>query len=425
MPQRHGCDGPWYDIARRARCANRRGKRAAGGPGPRMAAGLTTAALPNPAPSSPAVLQVLPALVSGGVERGTLEIAEALVGAGFRALVASAGGPMVPALERLGARHVTLPLDRKSPLALWSNAAALAALARREGVTILHARSRAPAWAALLAARRSGARFVTTYHGSYNEGVPGKRLYNSVMARGERVIAISRFIAGLIAERHRIDLARVRVIPRGMDARQFDPAVVAPARVAALRVAWHVPQGGPPVVMLPGRITRWKGQAVLVEAIARLPGEAIALLVGDAGGREGFRAELEARIATAGLADRVRLVGRCDDMPAALLLCDVAVNASTDPEAFGRTVIEAQAMGRPVIATDHGGARETVAEGETGWRVPPGDAAALAGAIARALALPAAARAAMGARARAAVLGGGYTTEAMQRATLAVYRELL
>jgi glycosyltransferase involved in cell wall biosynthesis len=112
-------------------------------------------------------------------------------------------------------------------------------------------------------------------------------------------------------------------------------------------------------------------------------------------------------------------------MPAAFLLCDVAVNASTDPEAFGRTVIEAQAMGRPVIATDHGGARETVAEGETGWRVPPGDAEALAGAIARALALPAAARAAMGARARAAVLGGGYTTEAMQRATLAVYRELL
>jgi glycosyltransferase involved in cell wall biosynthesis len=371
------------------------------------------------------VLQVLPALVSGGVERGTLEIAEALVGAGFRALVASAGGPMVEALERLGARHVALPLDRRTPAALWHNAGALAALVRREGVAVIHARSRAPAWSALLAARRTGARFVTTYHGSYNEGVPGKRLYNSVMARGERVIAISRFIAGLIAERHRTDPGRVRLIPRGVDLRVFDPSAVAPRRLAALRAAWGLPDPRPPVIMLPGRITRWKGQAVLVEAMARLRGEAIALLVGGSEGRAGFRAELEALIAARGLAGRVRLVGPCDDMAAALLLCDVAVNASTDPEAFGRTVIEAQAMGRPVIAADHGAARETVAEGETGWRVPPGDPAALAAALAGALALPAEARAAMGARARRAVVEGGYTTEAMQRATLAVYRELL
>lgn len=378
---------------------------------------------------APAVLQVLPTLVSGGVERGTLEIAEALVGAGFRALVASAGGPMVRALERLGARHFALPLDRRTPLALWRNAGALADLARREGVAVIHARSRAPAWSALLAARRTGARFVTTYHGSYNEGFPGKRLYNSVMARGERVIAISRFIAGLIVERHGADPGRLRVIPRGVDLRAFDPAAVAPERLAALRVAWGLPEPGagaaPPVVMLPGRITRWKGQAVLVEAMARLPGDALALLVGGAEGRAGFRAELEALIAARGLAGRVRLVGPCEDMAAALLLCDVAVNASTDPEAFGRTVVEAQAMGRPVIATDHGAARETVAEGKTGWRVPPGDPEALAAALARALALPLEARAAMGARAREAVVEGGYTTEAMQRATLDVYRELL
>ncbi len=392
--------------------------------------GVTTAPVSPDCAPGPAVLQVLPALISGGVERGTLEIAEALVGAGFRALVASAGGPMVPKLERLGARHFVLPLDRRTPSALWRNAAALAALARREGVAVIHARSRAPAWSALLAARRAGVRFVTTYHGSYNEGFPGKRLYNSVMARGERVIAISRFIAGLIAERHGTDPGRVRVIPRGVDLRVFDPAAVAPERLAALRAAWGLPEPGgaaasPPVVMLPGRITRWKGQAVLVEAMARLPGEAIALLVGGSEGRAGFRAELDDLIAARGLAGRVRLVGPCDDMAAALLLCDVAVSASTDPEAFGRTVIEAQAMGRPVIATDHGAARETVAEGETGWRVPPGDPEALAAALARALALPAETRAAMGARARQAVLEGGYTTEAMQRATLAVYRELL
>jgi glycosyltransferase involved in cell wall biosynthesis len=366
-----------------------------------------------------AVLQVLPSLVSGGVERGTLEIAEALVGAGWRALVASSGGPLVGPLERLGARHVAMPLGRKSPPGIWRNAAALATLVRAEKVGIVHARSRAPAWAALLAARRTGARFVTTYHGTYNEGFPGKRLYNSVMARGERVVAISGFIARHVRERHGTDPARLRVVPRGVDERRFDPAAVTPARVAALRRAWSVPEGRP-VAMLPGRLTRWKGQTVLLDAMARLPGDALALLVGEGG----LRGELEARIGALGLGERVRLCGHAEDMPAALLLADVVVHASTDPEAFGRTVIEAQAMARPVVASDLGAPRETVEEGVTGWRVRPGDPEALAAAIRRALALPPAERAAMGERARAAVLAR-YTTRAMQDATLAVYRELL
>jgi glycosyltransferase involved in cell wall biosynthesis len=376
--------------------------------------------MPSP---PPALLQVLPALRSGGVERGTLEIAEAQIAAGFRAIVASAGGEMVPALEALGARHITLPLTAKSPWAIWRNAAALAGLARAEGVALIHARSRAPAWSALIAARRLGLPFVTTYHGAYNEGFPGKRFYNSVMARGDRVIAISHFIADLIRARHGVDEARLRVIPRGVDPRRFDPALVSPERLAALRIAWGLPEGRP-IIMLPARVTRWKGQMVLVEAMARLPGDSLALLVGDAEERPAFKAELLGRIASLGLQDRVRLVGHATDMPAALLLADVVIHASTDAEAFGRTVIEAQAMARPVIASDLGAPRETVAEGITGWRIPPGDAAALADAIGKALALPSAESAALGARARAAVLSG-YTTEAMQAATIAVYRELI
>jgi glycosyltransferase involved in cell wall biosynthesis len=371
----------------------------------------------------PALLQVLPALRSGGVERGTLEIAEAQIAAGFRAIVASAGGEMVPALEALGAKHITLPLTAKSPFAIWRNAAALAALARTEGVALIHARSRAPAWSALIAARRTGLPFVTTYHGAYNEGFPGKRLYNSVMARGDRVIAISHFIAELIRTRHGVAEARLRVIPRGVDPRRFDPALVSSDRLEKLRTAWKLPEGRP-IIMLPARVTRWKGQMVLVEAMARLPGDSLALLVGDAEERPAFKAELLARIESLGLKDRVRLVGHANDMPAALLLADVVVHASTDAEAFGRTVIEAQAMARPVIASDLGAPRETVAEGVTGWRTPPGDAAALAAAIGKALALPPAERAALGARARAAVLSG-YTTEAMQAATIAVYQELI
>jgi len=371
----------------------------------------------------PAILQVLPALRSGGVERGTLEIAEAQIAAGFRAIVASAGGEMVPALEALGAKHITLPPTAKTPWAIWRNAAALAALGQAEGVALIHARSRAPAWSALIAARRLGLPFVTTYHGAYNEGFPGKRLYNSVMARGDRVIAISHFIADLIRARHGVDEARLRVIPRGVDPRRFDPALVSAERLAALRAAWGVAEGQP-IIMLPARVTRWKGQMVLVEAMAQLPGDALALLVGDAAERPAFQAELQARIAGLGLQDRVRLVGHATDMPAALMLADVVVHASTDAEAFGRTVIEAQAMARPVIASDLGAPRETVAEGITGWRTPPGDAAALAAALSRALAMTDSERAALGARARAAVLSG-YTTAAMQAATMATYRELL
>lgn len=374
---------------------------------------------------APAVLQVLPALDAGGVERGTLEIAEAQIAAGMRAVVASAGGALVPVLEALGATHVTLPLATKNPIGIRRNAAALAQIVRREGIAILHARSRAPAWSAFMAARATGAHFVTTYHGTYNEGFPGKRLYNSVMARGERVIAISQFIADHLAARHGTDRARIRVIPRGVDPALFDPEGIDPARMAALRMAWNLPEGGAPVVMLPGRLTRWKGGMVLVEAMARLDLPATGVIVGGAEPkREGYRAALEALIAARGLGDRVRLAGHCADMPAALLLADVVVHASTDPEAFGRTVIEAQAMRRPVIASDLGAPTETVAEAITGWRVPPGDPDALAQAIHWVLTMPEDERTAVGVRARAAVLAR-YATRAMQDATIAVYRELL
>ncbi len=188
--------------------------------------------------------------------------------------------------------------------------------------------------------------------------------------------------------------------------------------------AWRLPDGAP-TIMLPARLTRWKGHAAMLEAFARLPQrDACLVLVGADQGRVRFRRELIARAEALGIADRVRLVGLCDDMPAALMLADVVVNPSLEPEPFGRTVIEAQAMGRPVVVADHGGTAETVEHGVTGWRVPPGDAAALAAAVDEALRLSPAERAALGARARASVCQN-YTTAAMQQATLDVYRELL
>lgn len=379
---------------------------------------------PRPQASGPTVLQVVPALEMGGVERGTVDVAQALGNAGYRALVTSAGGHMVHELERAGARHVVLPLARRNPWTIRANVGRLARLIEAEDVALVHARSRAPAWSARAAARRTGRPFVTTFHGVYNFRTPIKRAYNAIMARGDRVIAISAFVAEHIRALYRIDEARLRVIPRGIDTAAFDPAGVSPERLIALAHRWTLPDGAP-VVMMPARLARWKGHAVLIEAMGRLErSDALLVLVGLEGRHGGYRRELERRVAEAGLGRRVRLIDHVADMPAAYMLADVVVSASTDPEAFGRVAVEAQAMGRPLVASDHGGSSETVAHGETGWLVPKGDAAALARALAEALALDAPARAGLAERGRARVLAR-YTKEMMTARTLDVYRELL
>ncbi len=372
----------------------------------------------------PVILQVLPSLETGGVERSTVEIAAAVAGAGWTARVASAGGRLVAEVERVGGRHVAMPLLAKNPVGILRNARRLARLIEADGVAIVHARSRAPAWSAWLAARRTGTRFVTTYHGAYGESLPFKRKYNSVMAKGDVVIVASRFMAELVTRQHGVDPARIRVIPRGIDPSVFDPDAVSSERLSRLRDSWGLEKGAP-VIMLPGRLTGWKGQAVLIDAAARLARrDARIVLVGADQGRSSYSDGLRRHAAALGLAGRVHLAGDCGDMPAALLLADVVIHASTAPEAFGRVVIEAQAMRRPVIAADFGGPVETVEEGATGWRVPPGDPAALAAAIDHVLALPDVARDAVGARARVGVLAR-CTTAAMQAGTLDVYREVL
>lgn len=370
----------------------------------------------------PVVMQVLPALDAGGVERHVLTLAAAVTAAGGLSLVASSGGRLVPSVAR-GGRHITLPLDRRGPLAIRANAKRLEQAIREHGVSLLHAHSRAPAWSAWLAARRAGIPLVTTYHGTYSEGFPGKRLYNSVMARGARVIAPSRFVADMIAARYGTPPARLRVVPHGVDLRLFDPEIVVPDRLVRMAASWRVPDGAP-TILLPGRLTRWKGQAVLIRALARMQRrDAVVLLTGEAR-RQGYARELAELAESLGVAERVRMVGHIEDMPAALMLSDVVVNASTDPEAFGLVIAEALAMGRPVIATDHGAARETVVEGETGWRVPPGDEVALAARLDAVLAMAPEERLAIGAAARAFVLAH-HDLARMQEATLDIYEELL
>lgn len=369
------------------------------------------------------MLQVIPSLISGGAERGTVDLAGALVGAGWTAYVASAGGPMEHQLTRVGARHLKLPLASKNPLVMRRNAAALFEIIRRHKIDIVHARSRAPAWSAWSAARATRRRFVTTFHNAYDIDLPLKHWYNSVMARGERVIAISHFVGDYVARTYGVGPDRLRIIPRGVDIAAFDPRRVNGDRVIALATSWRVPDDTA-VVMLPGRLTRWKGGIDFIEAIARLGRRDLCCLLVGAEQRPGFRRELETRIERRGLGGMFRIVEDCRDMPAAYVLADVVVSASTDPEGFGRVIIEAQAMGRPVVATDHGGARETILPGVTGWLVPPRDPAALAAAINEALQLDTAGRAAFARRAIAQVTAG-YTRDAMCGKTIDLYEELL
>ena len=379
-------------------------------------------------PPGACVLQVTPALDAGGVEQTTLDMAQAITEAGCEALVASAGGRMEAELARRGGELARLPLDRKAPWTLLANAHRLERLIRTRRVDIVHARSRAPAWSALAAARRTGAAFVTTYHGVYNANSGPKRAYNRIMARGDIVIANSDFTRDhLLAEHPGVDARKVIAIPRGVDLARFDPDRVAADRIAAVRTRWGLaPDDRRPVALLAARLTSWKGQRLLIEALARLQGhdELVLVLAGDDQGRTTYTDSLRAAAAQAGLTERVRMVGHCADMPAAYLAADFACAPSLDPEAFGRTAVEPQAMGRPVLAADHGATRETVAEGVTGWRVSPGDAHAWAAALARMLDAPAEARAAMGAAGRARV-ERLYSLQAMTDATLDVYARLL
>lgn len=372
------------------------------------------------------ILQVIPNLDTGGAERTTIEIAEALTRDGHTALVASEGGAMEGELAAAGGELIRLPLSSKSPLTIWKNADRLAAIIRERGVDLVHARSRAPAWSALRAARKAGVPFVTTYHGTYNARSPLKRWYNSVMARGDRVIANSNFIHDHIVLEHGT-LMPITVIPRGVETDRFAPSDEISARGAALRRDWGVDESEF-LFLLPARLTRWKGQTVAIQALGALKarGEIVPhlVLVGGDQGRKDFRQELETLATGLGVAPSVIFAGHCADMPAAFAACDVALNPSIDPEAFGRTAAEASAAGKPVIVSDHGGAREVVEAGKTGWRVKPGDADALADAMWEAIQKSPAARKRMGAAGRARI-GALFTTASLQSATLQVYRDLL
>ena len=380
------------------------------------------------------VLQIVPRLDGGGAEQTTLDIAGALHAAGARALVASEGGRLVADIQAQGGIFIPYPAATKNPIAMAFAISQLKTLIAAETIDLVHVRSRAPAWVALRACRAVGVPLVTTWHGAHRADNAIKQRYNSVMARGDVVIANSAWTADFIRRSYPAAAPRIATIPRGIDLRKFSAANVEPERVRRLRDLWQV---GPDqrVVLVPARLARRKGHLLAVEAARRLAKtghrDLVFVFAGDTDGHESTRREIERAAISGGLADRVRCTGYCDDMPAAYLAASVVVVPSVEPESFGRVAVEAQAMGAPVVITDLGAATETVltppqvpTSARTGWRVKAGDPAALAEGIAAAAPLRAAARDALAARARAHV-ASRFSVERMNAATLDIYGRLL
>lgn len=379
------------------------------------------------------ILQVIPTLNAGGAERTTLEIATAVVSAGGRALVASHGGRLANAIEMAGGEIFSMPVHSKNPITIWRNAGRLATLIREQNVDLIHARSRAPAWSTLGAAKRTGVPFVTTYHGAYGAKGPLKRYYNSSMLRADCVIANSRYTGEAIARLGKISPERLRVIPRGADLDVFDPAGISDTRVNQVTAKWGLNGEKRRFrVLLPGRLTQWKGHEIAIDAVAKLKTQSASgndqgltlVFCGGVQGREDYETALRALVEKRGVRDMVHLVGDCTDMPAAYAWADLVIAPSIRPEAFGRVAVEAGAMEKPVIASNHGGATETIMDGRSGILVKPGDPAALAGAIDCVRGMSLEDRKVMGenGRSRAASV---YSAAAMCEATLRVYSDLL
>ncbi|MGL4426979.1 MAG: glycosyltransferase family 4 protein [Alphaproteobacteria bacterium] len=359
----------------------------------------------------PRVLQVIPSFqASGGVERGTLDISQALLERTKEAFVLSSGGDLVNVFEAKGGVHIELPVQKKNPLKMIQNIGKIQRVLYDFKVKIVHARSRAPAWSTYVAARALDIPFITTYHAPYSASSALKRYYNSVMARGDAVIAISSFVKEHIYKEYQhldwFDGSKIQVIHRGVDTAFFNLDKVTQEKEAALWSSLNLSEHTK-LILLPGRLTRWKGQSLLLEAFAglhqRFP-EAVLVFAGNPQGRDAYVKELKQQAAQLGLSEKLRLLPHIDDLPTLYKLAYAVVSASTQPEGFGRVIAEAGAMERPVIAADHGASKEIVIPEETGFLFQSGQVGSLLSALEQILTLNKSAYKAMGKQAKKRIL---------------------
>jgi len=367
------------------------------------------------------VMQVLPALISGGVERGTVDIALALIQQGNQAIVVSSGGGMVKQLNDIGATHISLPVQSKKPWVMWKNAQVLKKIIQDYNVDIVHARSRAPAWSCYWASNHTKTPYITTFHGAYGHSNRLKRWYNSVMLKGNLTIAVSNFISEHIIKIYQPDFKNIQVIHRGIDTEVFSSTRIDTSRVDKLRKKWNI-SASKTVIMLPGRLTRLKGHSILINAISQMEHTGfICLFVGDNHGNTSYQNELETLIKKLKLEKTIQLVGGCNDMPAAYQLADIVISASIKPESFGRISCEAQAMNCLVVATNHGGTKEVLSPSQQLFLCEPNNSQAMYQALTKALTTPSKEQATIFKQSRK-YIEANFSLDKMCHDTLAIYQ---
>ncbi|MBW8310232.1 MAG: glycosyltransferase family 4 protein [Candidatus Paracaedibacteraceae bacterium] len=375
----------------------------------------------------PVVLQIVPRLNSGGVERVTIDTA------GFLAqyddtptYVASAGGILVPQLTQRGAIHIQLPLATKNPFKIIWNGLRLAKIVQEHGIELLHVRSRAPAWSTLIASRLTGVPFITTYHGAYRINAPLKNWYNSAMVRGKCVISISDFVSRLIKEHHKtLDPKIIKIYP-GVDVRGFlNPSHYTLGDLLRQREEWDIPPDAF-VMLAVGRIARAKRFDLAVRALGKLADHQNLYLViaGSDQGRSDLSQNLLDLAQQFGVTERVRLVQDFKDIPLVYALCDLVLFPTEMMETYGRITAEAGAMGKIIIATDVGAIAELILDGETGYVFPKGNLEALVDIIRKVLSMSPEKKLSMENKARTHV-GTHFNAERMYTETLKLYQEII
>ncbi|XVN43071.1 MAG: glycosyltransferase family 4 protein [Candidatus Rickettsia vulgarisii] len=321
----------------------------------------------------PTILQVLPSLYSGGVERGTIEISKMLKESGHNVIVVSAGGTLVSELTVNHITHIYMNSASKNPFTMWKNAKLLAKIIKEHNVDIIHARSRAPAWSCYMAAKATNTKFITTFHGIYNIENFLKKFYNAVMLKGEKIIAVSHFVKQHILANYKIFEDKIVVIHRGVDYHYFAPKNITEEKLQKYKKKYDIPTDVP-IILLPSRMTNWKGHHILVEALGKLKHRNFyCLMVGDLSKHSNYTTRVKSLINSLKLQSKIQIFGSESDMLGLYGISDIVLSTSIEPEAFGRTIAEGQAMEKIVIATNIGGANETITDQQTGFHVKPND----------------------------------------------------
>lgn len=383
--------------------------------------------------SKKTILQILPSLTSGGIERGVVEMNNYLVKNGYNSIVLSSGGKMVYQIEQGGGKHITLNVATKNPFKIWNNISKIKKIIKENNIDVVDVKSRAPAWSTYFACKRAKCPLITSIHGNYSiSKFPisiFKKLYNSSMVKGDYIVCVSNYVKDYAFKNYKkfkekYANNKVKIIHRGVDIKVFNPEIESKERIVRLINSMSLPNDKS-IILLPGRLTEWKGQLYFMDVLAKLKHkDYLCLIVGDAKGHEKYRDRLKQKIRDLKLDGYVRLENHVLDMAALYMISDIVVSSSIRGEAFGRIVPEAQAMERMVIGTAIGGSLETVIDGKTGWLVKPEDKDKFAETIDMILDMPIEKRLEIGKKARKHIIND-FTIDKMCEKTVDVYNEAI